>query len=317
MYSHLRKTTYLFLIALLPIVLLAINGCGFRSSHPVKMRTSTAVLKEATRDELVQIINTNAEKLKTLKATVDIDSSELLVKKDKVKDNPQVAGLILVRKPEMLRMRIYVPLLHNIMADMVSNGKTFELASPIKSKFYVGSNEQPVKPSPQPLENLRPQHISDALLLKPIDPEKEIAVVENTTEIVKDPKTHKDVEQAAYTLLIIEKGDGGNYLARKIVFSRTDLLPHEQSIYHQGQLVTFARYENFSDYAGTMFPGIVSIQRPVEGYGITISMVKLDVNVPLTDEQFVLTQPPGSQLINLDTKSSAAAIQDEQNKKPH
>ena len=45
-------------------------------------------------------------------------------------------------------------------------------------------------------------------------------------------------------------------------------------------------------------------------------MVKLDVNVPLTDEQFVLTQPAGSQLINLDTKSSAAAIHDEENKKP-
>jgi hypothetical protein len=45
-------------------------------------------------------------------------------------------------------------------------------------------------------------------------------------------------------------------------------------------------------------------------------MVKLDVNVPLTDEQFVLTQPPGSQVINLDTKSSASAIPEEENKKP-
>jgi outer membrane lipoprotein-sorting protein len=321
MYFHLRKTTFSSLSALLPaavlaVVFLATSGCGFRSSHPVKMRTSTATLKGATLDELVQSINSNAEKLETLKATVDIDSSVLQVKKDKVTDYPQVAGLILVRKPEMLRMRIYFPVLHNVMADMVSNGKTFELASPIKSKFYVGSNQQPVKPSPQPLENLRPQHISDALLLKPIDPDREIAVVENTTEIVKDPKSHKDVEQAAYTLLVIDKDNGGNYLSRKIVFSRTDLLPHEQSIYNrQGQLVTFARYENFSDYSGTMFPGIVSIQRPIEGYGITISMVKLDVNVPLTDEQFVVTQPPGSQLINLDTKSSAA-IQDEENKKP-
>ncbi len=197
-------------------------------------------------------------------------------------------------------------------------GKIYSLSMPPKNKFYMGSNQQPVKLSPQPLENVHPQHISDALLLKPIDPEKEIAVLENTTEIVKDPKSHKDMEQASYTLVILDKDANGFYLARKIVFSRTDLLPHEQSIYDRnGQLVTFARYENFSDYAGMMFPGVVSIQRPVDGYSVTISMVKLDVNVPLTDEQFVLTQPPGSQLINLDTKSSAAAIQDEQNKKPH
>jgi outer membrane lipoprotein-sorting protein len=312
MHFHLRKTTLIFLI-----VLLSVTGCGFRSSHPVKMRTSTATLKDATLDQLVENINANAEKLKTMKATVDIDSSVLEEKKNRVKDNPQVAGVILVRKPEMLRMRIYFPLLHNVMADMVSNGKNFELASPIKSKFYVGSNQQPVKPSPQPLENLRPQHISDALLLKPIEEGKEIAVLENTTEVVKDPKTHKDMEQLAYTLVVIDKDSAGYYLSRRIVFSRTDLLPHEQSIYNrQGQLVTFVRYENFTDYSGLLLPAIVSIQRPVEGYGITISMVKLDVNVPLTDEQFVLTQPPGSQVINLDTKSSASTISEEESKKP-
>ena len=203
------------------------------------------------------------------------------------------------------------------MADMVSNGKNFELASPIKSKFYVGSNQQPVKPSPQPLENLRPQHISDALLLKPIEEGKEIAVLETTTEVVKDPKTHKDVEQLAYTVLVVDKDSTGHYLSRRIVFSRTDLLPHEQSIYdRQGRLVTFVRYENFSEYSGISLPAIVSIQRPIEGYGITISMVKLDVNVPLTDEQFVLTQPPGSQVINLDTKAAASAIPEEESKKP-
>jgi outer membrane lipoprotein-sorting protein len=312
MHSHLRKTIFIFLIAFL-----SVTGCGFRASHPVKMRTSTATLKDATLEQLVETINTNAEKLKTLKATVDIDSSVLEEKKNRVKDNPQVAGLILVRKPEMLRMRIYVPVLHNVMADMVSNGKKFELASPIKSKFYVGSNQQPVKPSPQPLENLRPQHISDALLIKPIEEGKEIAVLENTTEVVKDPKTHKDVEQLAYTVVVIDKDNAGYYLSRKIVFSRTDLLPHEQSIYNrQGQLVTFVRYENFSDYSGLLLPAIVSIQRPIEGYGITISMVKVEVNVPLTDEQFVLTQPPGSQLIDLDTKSSASAIPEKENKKP-
>ena len=292
----MRKTTLIFLIA----VLSAVSGCGFRSSHPVKMRTSTATLKDATLEQLVESINTNAEKLKTLKATVDIDSSVLEQKKDRVKDNPQVAGVILVRKPEMLRMRIYVPVLHNVMADMVSNGRNFELASPIKNKFYVGSNQQPAEPSPQPLENLRPQHISDALLLKPIEEGKEIAVPENTTEVVKDPKTHKDVEQMAYTLVVIDKDSAGYYLSRRIVFSRTDLLPHEQSIYdRQGRLVTFVRYENFTDYSGISFPAIVSIQRPIEGYAITISMVKVDMNVPLTDEQFVLMQPPGSQLINV------------------
>lgn len=301
---HWRKTAFIFILTFLTV--LAINGCGFRSSHPIKMRSSTATLKEATVDQLVQSINANADKLKTFKATVDIDSSMLVQKKDKIVDNPQVAGWILARKPDMLRMIGLVPVVHTHMFDMVSDGQTFELAIPPKNKFYVGSDRQPPKPSNRAIDNIRPQHIADALLLKPINPEKEIAVLENTTEIVKDQKSHKDVEQAAYALLVIDKDDNGYYLSRRIIFSRTDLLPHEQDLYNrQGQMATLAHYENFSDYNGIQFPGIVSIQRPIEGYGITLSMVKLDMNIPLTDEQFVLTQPAGSQLINVDTQSSA------------
>src|SRR5215467_13698263 len=257
-----RRARYTFL--LLVFAVLVLNGCGIRTSHPIKMRTSTAVLKDASLEQLLDTINTNSGKLQSLKATVDIDSSVLEQKKDKVTDNPQVAGYILLRKPEMLRMIGLVPVVRNRMFDMVSNGKTFEFAIPPKNKFYVGSDRQPAKPSPEPMLNLRPQHIADALLLKPIDPEKETAVLEHTTEIVKDPKTHKDAEQAAYMVVIIGNDEGRHFLSRKIVFSRTDLLPHEQFIYdRQGRLVTHARYENFTDHSGIAFPDIVAIQRPI------------------------------------------------------
>src|ERR1051326_7685207 len=241
MFFYWRRTAF-FILLLVVVTVLALSGCGLRTSHPVKMRTSTATLKDASLEQLVQSINSNAAKLSSLKATVDIDSSVLEQKKEKVTDNPQVAGYILMRKPEMLRMIGLVPVVHNHMFDMVSNGKNFELAIPVKNKFIVGSNRQPPKPSPQPMENLRPQHISDALLLKPIDREKETPVLEHSTEIVKDPKTHKDAEQMAYTVVVINKDDAGYYLSRKIVFSRTDLMPHEQYIYDRlGRLVTFAQ----------------------------------------------------------------------------
>jgi outer membrane lipoprotein-sorting protein len=315
MYFHWRKANLNFFLSIFAVLML--SGCGFRTSHPVKMRTSTATLRQATLEQLLETSNTNAEKLKTLKATVDIDSSVLQQKKDKVTDNPQIAGYILLRKPEMLRMIGLVPVVHNHMFDMVSNGSNFSLALPPQSKFFVGSTRQPAKPSPNPLYNMRPQHISDALLLKPIDPEREIVVLENTTEVVKDPKTHKDAEQDAYAVLVIDKDEFGHFLSRRIVFSRTDLLPHEQFLYNrQGKLVTYARYENFTEKDGIKLPEMVSIQRPIEGYSLVLNMVKLDVNVPLTDDQFVLTQPPGSQLINLDTQSSAAATRENDGKEP-
>lgn len=299
MYRIIRHT------ALLLILVLPLAGCLLRTEHPVT-RVSTAKLQDATLEQLVSIINNEAARLQTFVATVDIDFSSGGAKKGKVTDYTQVSGYILVRKPENMRMIVKAPVVRTNLVDMVSNGRTFELSVPARNEFFVGSN-QIARPSPQPLMNLRPQHILDALLLKPIDPEHETAVLEQGTEIVKDAKTHKSAEQANYIVLVIEKSPQGDFLSRKIVFSRVDLLPHEQYVYdRQAELATFARYDNFADHGGLMFPEIIDIQRPIEEYAFRLTVEKLRLNEPLEDSQFVLTQPPGSRLVNLDQESTRA-----------
>ena len=85
-----------------------------------------------------------------------------------------------------------------------------------------------------------------------------------------------------------------------MIFSRADLLPHRQLIYdEQGNLVTEAKYESYKDFNGIQFPTDIDIWRPKEEYSIGITVVKLTINEPLTDDQFALTQPPGSQLVDL------------------
>jgi outer membrane lipoprotein-sorting protein len=285
---------------------LPLGGC-LRTSHPVQIRMSTATLKEATLEQLVEAINQNAARLNSFKATVDIDTTVLERKKGELKDYPQVRGIVLLRKPEMLRMVLFVPVVRNTMFDMVSNGKTFELSVPSQNKFVVGSSKKTGKPSDKPLENLRPQHIFEALQLQPVDEAAgEIAILDNGLEIVKDPKKHKDVEQQDYEVLIIARDAAGAYLSRKVIFSRVDLLPHEQLIYdRKSRLITRARYENFTDHDGIMFPEVISIERPIEDYSITMSVVNLKVNAPLTDEQFVLSQPAGSKLVDVDEKEES------------
>jgi outer membrane lipoprotein-sorting protein len=302
------KSRYTVFILLIAQVLL--TGCLFRT-HNVTRRMSTATLRDATLEQLVETINSNGSKLQSLNANVDIAVSTGGEKKGKVTDYRTFSGYVLVRKPEMLRMIGLVPVVRNRMFDMVSDGKTFELSIPPKNKFYVGSAQKPAgKVSTETIENLRPQDIFDALLLKPIDPQNEVAVLEQSTEMVKDPKTHKDAIQPDYIVVVIRKGDRGYYLSRKIVFSRTDLLPHEQWIYSQeGLLVTFAHYDNFVDHAGIMLPAAIEIQRPVEEYAITLTVTKATVNVALRDDQFTLQQPAGSQLINVDQPKASAGNQ--------
>jgi len=143
-------------------------------------------------------------------------------------------------------------------------------------------------------------------LLRAIDPKDEIAVVDSDFETVTDEKSHK-LQQPDYEVIVVHKEEQGWYLSRKVIFSRTDLLPHRQLIYDErGNLVTDAHYEDFKDYIGIMFPNQIDIWRPQEEYAITLKMVKLQLNQPLTDEQFALQQPPGAEVVNLDQHSSVS-----------
>jgi hypothetical protein len=138
-------------------------------------------------------------------------------------------------------------------------------------------------------------------MLKEIDPHEEIAVLESSSEKVFDPKSKRELEQPDYHLDVIRKGPHGWYLSRKIIFSRVDLQPHEQQIFDiDGNLQTDAKYTQLKDYDGVMFPSVIQIDRPQEEYSITMTVVKLKLNEPIKDEQFVLPQPEGAQLVRLD-----------------
>ncbi len=206
----------------------------------------------------------------------------------------------------MLRMIGQMPVVRNTAFDMVSNGQEFKVSIPPKNKFVIGTNGNENYQPQQRLENLRPQHIYDALLLREIGSD-EIAVLENGFETVLDEKKRR-VEQPDYEMAVIRRGPNGWFLERKIEFSRTDLLPHRQQIYdQQGNVVTDARYQNFKDYGGIEFPAKIEIERPRENYDILLNILKLEVNRALTDEQFVLEKPPGAEVVRLDQAGARSA----------
>jgi outer membrane lipoprotein-sorting protein len=282
------------------------TGCLFRTRR-VEQTISTVPLKSAAKEQLIAYINHQAAKIQTMQATVDIDTSVGGAKKGKVTEYKEIRGYVLARKPAMLRMIGLLPILRNTAFDMVSDGREFKVSIPPKNRFVVGRNDVMVPNPQQPLENLRPQIIYDALLLRPIQPENgELAVLENGTEIVTGDKNRK-FQQADYIIDVIQDGNGNDsWLSRKIVFSRVDLLPHRQLIYDQaGDLVTDASYSDYKDNSGVLFPSVIEIRRPEEEYDITLHMVKLEINLRLDDTKFVLEKPAGAQEIHLDPQRSA------------
>ncbi len=294
------KRSRTFAVVSLAALLIGGTGCLFRT-RVVEMPTSTAKLQTATKQELVELINKSASQIKTLNATVEIAASVGGEKKGKVTDYQEITGYILVRKPDMLRMIGLFPIVRNKAFDMVSDGNRFKLSVPAKNRFYVG-NDQVTAPASNPLENLRPQVIYNALLLPEID-KNEIAVLENDTETIVDAKTKKLVQQPDYVIDIIRNSGStiGWYLYRKIIFERVNLVPHHQIIYDtDGEIATDATYQVYRDYNGTSFPTVIDIDRPKEEYSIRLTVEKLLINEPIRDDQFALQQPPGSQLVDLD-----------------
>ena len=90
--------------------------------------------------------------------------------------------------------------------------------------------------------------------------------------------------------------------------SRTDLLPRRQRIYdQQGNVATDAHYHDYKDYAGIAFPNTIEIERPAV-YDIILSMVKLEINRALTDDQFALDQPPVDGVQHLDRRAGQSCL---------
>ncbi len=297
------------------VLILPLAGCFFRS-HTVKPRIGAANLREATKQELIDSINAEASKIRTLNATVDISAQVGGAKKGKETEYQDIRGYLLVREPDHLRLIGLMPVVRNTLFDMVSDGKRFELSIPVQHKFIVGGNDVK-QPTTASLENLRPQAIFDALLLHMIDPENEVAVLESGNEQVVDPKSKKVVEAPDYMIDVIRKGHEGWYLNRKIVFSRVDLQPHRQIVYDkEGNIATDAHYEQFQNFNGVNFPSTIQIIRPQEEYSIILTIVKMQVNEALKDEQFALAQPPGSTLVDLDKQQASGLRASEGAPKP-
>src|SRR2546429_3679904 len=206
-------------VLLVVVITFPLTGCLFRSHKVQPREVSKAPLKTATQAELIEYVNTQAARVQSMQATVDIDTSVGGVKKGKVTDYKQIRGYVLARKPAMLRMIGLLPIVRNRAFDMVSDGQVFKLWIPPKNRFIIGRNDIETHNIQQPLENLRPQQIYDALLLPQIDQKNEIAVVENSTEIVRDAKGH-NLEQPNYEIDVIRNGEHGWFLARKILLDR-------------------------------------------------------------------------------------------------
>jgi len=276
---------------------LLLAGCSLFPTTRHLPVPKTATVQSATPQELVNQINQRWNALNTMTARVDIQATELKTAEGVEKDEPTIRGIIIMRKPAMLRVvgtdfgvKIF---------DMRSDGNTFTLLIPHDNTAFEGPNTVKEK-NPNPLLNLRPDFFLDAMAVRGLDPGNEYMVA-GDSETIEDPsRKHLYIGQE-YTLSVMQPKAGPEKLPlRVITFHRDDMLPYDQDVYDSdGNLETLIRYSNYVEFGAVKYPSKITIKRPQEGIQLVLTVDDVQENVPVTDDQFQVKIPAGTTIKQL------------------
>jgi outer membrane lipoprotein-sorting protein len=281
---------------------LLLSGCSlFPTTRKLPIPKAPLITQTATPEELVTRVNQRWASLDTLTATVEIQASVMKTKEGVAKDYTTLRGHILMRKPEMLRV---VGTLLGVKAfDMASDGKDFTLSVPLKGKAFKGSNSLKRK-SANALENMRPGFFFDAMVVRGLEPDDLYSVVADSETIEDTARKHLYTVPEYVLSISRRKGDSRQLTpVRVVTFRRDDLLPYQQDLYDdEGNLETQVDYANYRDFEGSKYPSTIIIKRPLEEYQIvlTVEDVKENQNPTLTDDQFVVKVPEGTETQKLE-----------------
>ena len=296
MRTSLRRATSTALV--FPLLLL--SGCMF-TTRRLPIPKQPLITQTATAAELVERINQRWDTLESLNVTVEMQATQLKSKEGLATDLPTFRAHILMRKPELLRVLGQVPVLGTRMFDMASDGKNFTLFIPSKNKAVKGANALKKKSTNQ-IENMRPGFFFDAMAVRGLKPDDLYSVVTDSETIEDEARKHL-FTVPEYILGISRSKPGSQQLTpvRVVVFRRDDLLPSQQDLFDsEGNLETEVDYADYRDFDTVRFPSTITIKRPLEEYQIVLTVDKVVENMTLTDDQFVVKIPEGTETQKLE-----------------
>lgn len=254
----------------------------------------------ASATDLLARLAKQHQAIETLSATVELDPTTGSVYSGVISQYHDVRAFILLRSPSDIRMIGQAPVVRATIFDMASDANEFRLWLPTKDKFIVGSTA-PSPPARNSLENLRPQHILDALIPPPgdsgglyfLNQEREAGRIYYVLNFVTRESGSDQADQA-----------GQLSLTRKVWFDASTLeLARVQFYNPEGAPVEDVRYSAYQDYGAVHFPSQIELNRPVEDYSLGINIEKATFNQPIPADKFVLAKPPDAQEIHVGADS--------------
>jgi hypothetical protein len=290
------------------------GGCGAARTGVTRTTsvppTARPVAQDATQDELLERYNAFARGVKSVDSTVELKATSGTKYSGVIQEYHEVKAFLLAARPWNIRMIGQAPVIGTTVFDMASDGQTFEVSIPSKNKFIVG----PValeKQSSKPIENLRPQHLVDALLWPEIRKEETVLFEEYDDDAARD-----------YVLTVL-RGGYKTEILRRIWFDRGDLrVSRLEEFGPKGILLSDVRFSDWQPLSGataangtpsaaptaqtpdasgtpTEFPRTIRLDRPHDEYRLDLAVTKIALNGPTDAARFKLEQPAGSELVRV------------------
>jgi outer membrane lipoprotein-sorting protein len=275
------------------------SGCSVSQKTVVKPGQAPTPLQTATKEQLIAQYEREAQAIHSLNAAVTMKLTAGSAYSGVIEQYHEVKGFILAQKPASIRVIGQAPVVGKNIFDMVSDGETFRIFIPSKNKFLVGSAKLE-RPSAKPIENLRPQHILDALFFRPI-PDNTPVLFEEAGEAASHFYVLTVVRQSSDSATRTSSPGSMDWeIALKIWFDRTNLgIARVQTFRPVGKLISDVRYSTWQPVDSASYPRQIALSQPANDYQLQIGIEKLTVNDAIAADRFQLQQPPGTELVRI------------------
>jgi hypothetical protein len=302
-----KNHSYLYLF-LLTVLVITLNGCGVFSP---KTKVSTVTLLktvDATQPQLVEQIDRFA-RINSMRAKMDFKFEDNSFAEIGIAEKYKTAdGEVVVQRPAKILLKVQVPIIKTDVAQMTSDGEKFRVAvledggSGKYKKFVLGSNNadysalkeevskmefegntKELKQNVNAFSNLRPQHFTDAMLMRPIDTTNFSYLQSAISQEEFDTGARKKSPLArvlrGYYLLdeLSKNADGWLTVKRRFWFDRVGgiRLARQQIFDAKGEIesdIVYGAMGNLSDtgeYNG--LPLRIEVTRPKEKYKMSLT----------------------------------------------
>ena len=328
--ANLRSPVRVSFFLLLTLAIALNTGCGLFGTHKkVQVPQLLTPLSEAAKSRLITEVNRLAS-VRSLHGKVDIEFEDTSFAESGIAEKyRQADGTVTLQRPGQIYLIIAVPFIAKDIAQMTSNGETFRVAvlqgDEKYRRFVKGTNSavyeqldgDGAEPEPQKnknarmnekqtvnaLSNLRPQHLTDALMISPISAGPQSGLTYVQSEFYQEEADNRPEKRGArvvrgYYLLeeFSQTGTNDARLLRRFWFDRVNgiRLAHIQSYNESGLLTTDVAYwdeKPMGESGQIRLPTRIEITRPHDHYKLSITYqtpTAVDVDKEFRPEAFVL-----------------------------